>query len=254
MILAIFMMLIYLFVRIISQVVDYVRAQPSVLKYHYTSKCCREEFFNYPKDMMECIQQTSEDVNKQLYYYYNRTLNRQIIVMVTYYSSNIVEKYASKSIATLAAYAEQNDYLFYAFQGPNTKHDYAPYDPRWNKIKILLNILSEQALNSEYVVWVDADLIVLDFGLKLEVVGSFYPEANIIISKDMKSATYISNSGFMIVRNSNWSKDFLDQWWNSYDRKKCCDQNVLTWLYDKMSSDEKKNIVIIRSYSLEIKL
>ena len=243
-------LLLLLLVRIRSQVLDHVRLQPSVLKYDYTSQCCdQDHHFDNPNDMMECIRKSSDDVNKRLYSSFNMSM-KPMVLIVTYYTFNILESYASKSIATLAAYAEQNDYLFYPFHGPNTKHDYAPYDPRWNKIKILLNLLSEEALNSVYVVWVDADLIVLDFGMKIEMIGSLYSQANIIISKDMETATYISNSGFIIVRNSEWSKAFLEQWWSSYDRRKCCDQNVLTWLYDKMSMEEKSNIVILRSDAL----
>ena len=243
------LLILLLLIRIKSQVLDHVRMQPSVLKYDYTSKCCDQDHFDNPNDMMECIQQSSDDSNKRLYSSFNTSM-KPMVVIVTYYTLNILESYASKSIATLAAYAEQNDYLFYPFHGPNTKHDHAPYDPRWNKILILLNLLSEEALNSVYVVWVDADLIVLDFGMKIEMIGSLYSQANIIISKDMETATYISNSGFIIVRNSEWSKAFLEQWWSSYDRRKCCDQNVLTWLYDKMSMEEKRNIVILRSDAL----
>ena len=238
--------LILLILRTRSQVIDDVRPQPDHLTYLSTSKCCKAEIIDSANEMMDCIQQSIENVNKRLYSSFNESSN-PLITIVTYYTLNILESYASKSIATLAAYAEQNNYLFFPFQGPNTKYDYAPYDARWNKIQILINVLREEGLNSTYVVWVDADLIVLDFGMKIEMIGSFYSDANIIISKDMEKATFISNSGFIIVKNSEWSKDFLEQWWSSYDRRKCCDQNVLTWLYDKMSTEEKNNIMILRS-------
>lgn len=229
--------------------VDIVRPQPDTLSYISTSKCCKVEIIDSSNEMMNCIHQSVHSVNKRLYSSFNESSN-PLIVIVTYYTLNILESYASKSIATLAAYAEQNNYLFYPFQGPNTKYDYAPYDPRWNKIQILSNVLREEGLHSTYVVWVDADLIILDFGMKIEMIGSFYSDANIIISKDMEKATFISNSGFIIVKNSEWSMEFLQQWWSSYDRRKCCDQNVLTWLYDKMSIEEKNNIMILRSDAL----
>jgi len=223
-----------------------IRQQPDSLNYHFTSECCKFEDSN---EVINCINNSTNTVNLNLLSSINVLLNstKNMITIVTYYTTNILKKYASKSIATLAAYAEQNNYLFYPFYGPNTIHDYAPYDPRWNKIKILTKILLDENIQSNYVVWVDADLIILDFGMKIEMIGSSKPNANIIISKDMKNAPFVSNSGFIIVKNSEWSKSFLEQWWSSYDRTKCCDQNVFTWLYEKMSNEEKINIAILRS-------
>lgn len=52
------------------------------------------------------------------------------------------------------------------------------------------------ARNVEYIVWVDADLIVLDMGLDIQQVSDQYPDAHILASADIRLG--------MINSGTNW--------------------------------------------------
>jgi hypothetical protein len=121
-------------------------------------------------------------------------------------------------------------------------------DARWNKVKYLMDEINLNASHPEWIVWLDADLIVVDWSLNITQLVSQYPQAEIIMSKDKVTAPFVSNSGFIIVRNSLWSYQFLDLWWNTYNRKTCCDQNALTWLYQrKVPANIQEKIVLLEA-------
>jgi hypothetical protein len=54
-----------------------------------------------------------------------------------------------------------------------------------------------------------ADLIMLDMKYRIEAVAAQYPKAHILMSADVSS---IANTGFIIVRNTQWARRFLQRW------------------------------------------
>ena len=65
------------------------------------------------------------------------------------------------------------------------------------------------AKDSEYLVWMDGDAIVLDMGLKIEEVGKQYPQADFICSADIRQG--LLNSGFLVMRNTKWLRNFVKE-------------------------------------------
>eukprot|EP01034_Spumella_vulgaris_P034347 gene34346-42360_t len=61
----------------------------------------------------------------------------------------------------------------------------------------------------------DADLIILDLSLRIEQIAMRHPHAHILMSSDVST---LANTGFIIVRNSNWSRQFLRDWIACKDR------------------------------------
>ena len=130
-------------------------------------------------------------------------------------------------------------------------------DSRWFKVAILSNILaavrSSATSNNDtkYVVWLDADLSVIDFELDIAELGAAYPNADIFMSKDIEKAPFVSNSGMIVVRCSDWAERFLKLWWSSYDRNRCCDQNSFTWLYDRRHpSDIRERVALLPVHAI----
>ncbi len=78
------------------------------------------------------------------------------------------------------AYSEKNNYIFkYIYEG-----NYEKSDERWNKIKILedaLDVNSGWARSFDFVMWIDADLIFLDFAFRLESIASENPEGRFLL-------------------------------------------------------------------------
>lgn len=105
--------------------------------------------------------------------------------IVTYASSNIWP-YAAYSFAINLAYAEHNGYTIRMLD-EHSIADFAEEDSRWNKIKILERALDPAdgwARNYDFLVWVDADLVMLDFSFRIESLlqTSSHSQASVFVS------------------------------------------------------------------------
>lgn len=125
------------------------------------------------------------------------------LAMVTYATSEITN-YSAYSFAINLAYAQHNGYSL-LYLDDNSGANYEPTDARWNKVKILEQALlspSNRAASSrrsirssggeedillqgwastaDYLIWLDADLVILDFNLRIEQLATAYPHAHIL--------------------------------------------------------------------------
>jgi hypothetical protein len=219
-------------VAALCQVTDEVaRDQPDVVWITKSASCC--EFVDSPQDLMSCVNNVdNKDVDN-------------VAAVVTYASRSIYE-YASYALGVNAMYSEHNKYAF-RIQTKENGNNFEPVDQRWNKIKILSNALESKngwAKNVEYIVWLDADLIIMDLGLRLELVGRAHPEADIIMSNDLGGSLDFANSGFVLVKNSVWAKEFLARWWD-FDRPHMSDQMAFLLLMEKLSPEERNRVKLL---------
>lgn len=161
--------------------------------------------------------------------------------IVTYATKNIWN-YTAFAFAINEAYAEHNRYKF-VISDPELAN-YDNYDSRWNKVKLLDRALDPEtgwARNLDYVLWVDADLVFLDMGLRLEKVAADYPKAHIFASSEHAGSTTLINSGAVMVRNSLWTRIFLQDWWNFGNRRLFSDQEQFDMLYESRKKSEGKS-------------
>jgi hypothetical protein len=209
----------------------------SSLLYHKTSACCQH--INNSSLLLNCI----NDITPT-----EPTENNRRLAMITYYSPNIVP-YAAYALAINTAYAEQNGYEFFALS-PETGSNFEPSDQRWNRVKILDDALDQRngwLRDVEYLIWVDADLVMIDFDYKLSHLIDKYPNADIIISAERHAETGVANTGSFILKNTKWSRTFLKEWWDNYDHKKAHDQIFFDKLYKSKYPDVINHIVILPS-------
>jgi hypothetical protein len=111
----------------------------------------------------------------------------------------------------------------------------------------------------EYFVWIDADMIVLDMGVRIEEIGSQYPDADILMSKDViqnkedKKADVpegLANSGLILVRNTPGARQVLFRWWSDYERNHMSDQSAFLLLFNDMNSEERTKLEVLRPDAL----
>ena len=213
----------------------------SIAAWYVLLMVCVESFLHYQnccspaegENLLECL------VQKAHYYHDYSNCHSLQVVLLTSFTANI-QSYAQYAIGINANYAAFRQYKFKVInESSYVDRSALDADARWNKVLFLKNELRmiqhhcRSDPHERYVVWLDADLAVVDHGLDiLEIIAS-NGDAHIIMSKDKKSAPYVGNTGSIIVRVSDWSAEFLDLWWNSYDRSKCCEQNALTWLFER---------------------
>ncbi|CAM6096459.1 unnamed protein product [Calypogeia fissa] len=124
--------------------------------------------------------------------------------------------------------------------------------PSWSKILAVKKHLS----NYDYIFWNDADSVVTNPSTTLEsiiysVAGSLDWDhmPDLVLTED---ATGV-NAGMFFVRNSEWSRYFLDLWWNQtsfvepFGLCKSGDNDALKYLITTMPEAEKRKHVRIPS-------
>eukprot|EP01038_Epipyxis_sp_PR26KG_P017691 gene17691-24637_t len=209
--------------------------------------CC-----NTSNEFDSCVLSYTTSLSSNLSAIYRNDLdssNRKNALLVSYTTNNILV-YSLYSYFIHALYCEQNNYqLFVA--SPENGYEYDKNDQRWNKIKIISTLLNNAMFHYQHIVWMDADLIPLDFGMKIEEIIQLYSNNNdndLIISKDIAHQNNgIANTGCMIIKNSEWSKSFFELWWNYYDRSLAMDQHVFDILYHKNELNAQDHIILLRS-------
>ncbi len=159
------------------------------------------------------------------------------IKLVSYATPGIFD-YAAYSLAINSIYALRNGYDMIMIDAERGNHE--PHDSRWNKVKILEDLLEEHSAADgvEYFVWLDSDLIMLDmaFDLETQIIQS-HPQADIIMSRDPRPENGVVNTGAIIVRNSAFSRAFLARWWHQFDRKAGMDQHSFDKVWSRAQVD-----------------
>ena len=86
--------------------------------------------------------------------------------------------------------------------------------PAWSKIRAVQAMFT--LYKCEWVLWLDADIVIMNSSIPLESIIP-HPDSNqnsavdLIVTTDRR---FTANSGAWLIRNSEWSKQFLMDWWN----------------------------------------
>jgi hypothetical protein len=84
--------------------------------------------------------------------------------------------------------------------------------PAWSKIKAVKRLFTDPAYDCDWVVWLDSDTLVMNSNIKLESLIPADESANLVITEDH---SFMFSSGVWMMRKSEWSVKFLEEWWNS---------------------------------------
>jgi tetratricopeptide (TPR) repeat protein len=230
------LLLLYDIFIIFGQISTSPKLQPNILDIKDNNNCCN--YINSPLLLMKCTNiSINLNMNNILNNFYNGGGPSLGIGIVTFSTKDIFN-YTSYAIAVNSIYAEHNGYIFKHLDP--SMANYELRDVRWSKVKILedaLDPINGWAKDLNYVMWIDADLIFLDMGMRIEKITSLYPNSDIFISAEHAGSTTLVNSGSVIVKNSKFSRTFLNDWWNFADRKLFSDQEQFDMLYKSKQSE-----------------
>ena len=123
-------------------------------------------------------------------------------IAIAMFASDHIYSFASFSSLLMSLYAQSRSYAFRLLNA-DTGDDHCNEDMRWNKVKSSLMALHPKhgwARHFDALVYVDADLAVLDFSLNIDTYLSKYSTYDLIMSAD---ALDVGNTGFLIIRNLN---------------------------------------------------
>ncbi|PKA56480.1 Galactomannan galactosyltransferase 1 [Apostasia shenzhenica] len=119
--------------------------------------------------------------------------------------------------------------------------------PSWSKILAVIS----QLPTHDWVFWNDADTVVTNPDISLESIlraasgqGDMKTGPDLVVTEDVNGV----NAGVFFVRHSNWSRTFLDIWWNQtsfmqFGSTKSGDNDALKYLIKNMSFHELRDHV-----------
>jgi mannan polymerase II complex MNN10 subunit len=102
-------------------------------------------------------------------------------------------------------YAAKNGYSLY--DGSDYIDTSRP--PAWSKIQAVKHLLENKGC--DWVMWTDADTVIMNSDVRIEDFLPSDSSKDLLVGSD-NGGGY--NSGVFLVRNTAWSRSFLDEWWN----------------------------------------
>ncbi len=155
--------------------------QPNLVLSNEIVSCCH--LVEDPKALSACVLDFTMKRNDLIDRNIHESCGPNLDVAIVSYATKNINNYTAYSYAVNAAYADHNNYKLRLLD-PSTSN-YEAADSRWNKVKILQEAIDPDrgwARDADYVMWVDADLIFLDMGLRVERVAAEHPTAHILAS------------------------------------------------------------------------
>jgi len=131
------------------------------------------------------------------------------IAVLQFYTNNI--SYGPYSEEINKKYCEEKGYTYICDKDDSKIRSISENRSlHWCKIKIVKEVLDTN--NFDYILFLDADAIISNFNQNIEdFIDSDY---NMIFAEDIGSHSSM-NTGVFLVKNSEWSKNFLNTWWES---------------------------------------
>jgi len=137
-----------------------------------------------------------------------KTMKRDSIVVAQFWTSNL--SYGKFTYALNDKYCKEKGYTYHVEMDYDTIHK--GREDRaftWYKPRFLLEVFKKY--NPEYIMFMDADAAVSDNSYTIE--EFIDPDYDIIATEDHGPSTI--NAGVIIFKNTEWTKDFLNKWWDS---------------------------------------
>ncbi len=125
-------------------------------------------------------------------------------ILISYFDKNLYS-IGKISANTIKKYANKNGLGFKIFQNVKISRP-----PAWTKI-FLINYLLRSKKDYNFIIWVDADAMFVNFNKNIlsEMIG----DKDLYLVKHKINGKETPNTGFFVVKNTAWSKDFFNRVW-----------------------------------------
>ena len=150
------------------------------------------------------------------------------IVVAQFYTSNV--SYGPYAEAINKKYCDEKGYTYFC-EKDNDKINSSldTRAPTWYKPKLAEDVIAQ--LNPDYILFLDIDAIISDFNQNIEdFIDSNY---NMIFAEDVGHHS-IMNAGVFLLKNNEWSRNFLKTWWDSAENYKGKDARDLSIMEENL--------------------
>lgn len=147
------------------------------------------------------------------------------IILVILVKEKEKEKIESWNICVISGGTKGRKYTYYAKKSHQMwckKHNYVYiYEDlssqnyiHWKRNFNLIKpyILKKYIKSYDYIIWLDDDVFVNAMNEKIGNIINASHGKNIIVARDMGPTSNINN-GIIILKNTTWTRTFLDEWW-----------------------------------------
>ena len=130
------------------------------------------------------------------------------IVLAQFFTKNV--SYGAFSKAINERYCNEKGYIYHLeSESDKIRSGLEGRAPTWYKPKLMLEVFETH--KPDYILFLDADAVVLNENHRIE---EFIEEGfDIVVTSDYGPSRM--NAGVLLVKNTEWAKDFLRQWWES---------------------------------------
>lgn len=167
--------------RSYCQIRTKVAKQPVLNLSKELKNCCSK--VDDSNQLFSCVNSSVISNNHRIFDEFYRYGGPSLAVGIVTFGTDNIKAYTAYSYAVNAAYADHNNYILF-LSDPATSN-YESSDSRWSKVKILeesLDPVAGWARDLDFVLWIDADLIFLDMGFRLEKIVAENPNAHFFSS------------------------------------------------------------------------
>lgn len=140
------------------------------------------------------------------------------ISFVYFYTSNIYD-YCKYSLINITHYCNKHNYGLIVYDQPFNDD----VSMCWNKIAAIILNLKKY----EYLIWIDADALINNMNITIESIINLDRNKDLYICEDIYVEYECTNSGVMIIKNTEWSNNLFKKIWYSPIPHLHNDQNVI---------------------------
>ena len=150
------------------------------------------------------------------------------IVVAQFYTSNV--SYGPYAEAINKKYCDEKGYTYFCEKDNNKiNSSLDTRAPTWYKPKLVEDVIAQ--FNPDYILFLDIDAIISDFNQNIEdFIDSNY---NMVFAEDVGHHS-VMNAGVFLLKNNEWSRNFLKIWWDSAENYKGKDARDLSIMEENL--------------------
>ena len=174
-----------------------------------------DEFFQYNYTTEELLVNIPEAINTPQLIDETKIVEispKKKILVAQYYTENI--KCAPYSTALNKKYCNIHGYDYLAETDTDALRTFAQKEDialQWYKVVFLMKLMEEQP-EYEWFLFMDADAIFTNISERIE---AFCDDTVDVVISDSRVHHCVTNTGVILIKNTQWSREFLIKWWEA---------------------------------------
>jgi len=137
-------------------------------------------------------------------------LKEETVCIVMFGTSDIMRQYGDIAVAINRAYAEYHGYALIVWEASSMDRTEAV----WKTVDVIRRHLPSY----KAVMWIDCDAVFNPIQHETSLDWFLKSREDALVCRDIPPREHDVNAGVMLFKNTQWSRDFLDRWWEMRTR------------------------------------